>query len=119
LGVLAVFAVAILFVPGQRNSGPLQVLDLGALRGDRNATLRSGDPLELRLATVGLDPARAVRVQIADDSGREVWQGTAQLSGYKWEVKPETSLRPARYWVRVLDPERPDLHVREYAFEVR
>jgi hypothetical protein len=118
----AAFALAVTFLPVLwQRSGPVQVLELTAVRGaaDDEAIARTGNAVTLHLAKAGIEPRTPVTVQIADDSGREVWRGAATQTSSNWQVQPEKPFRAGRYWVRVLDPSQPDPPLREYSFLVR
>jgi hypothetical protein len=115
---LAVIAVVIPVL--RQGSAPVQDLELSAVRGAEDTTVaRAGNGIRLHLVTAGLDASKPVMVQIADDSGREIWRGATRQTDRNWQVQPDKTFRTGRYWVRVLDPEQPDPPLREYSFIVK
>jgi hypothetical protein len=114
-------ALIAFFVPVRRQgSGPVQYLELTAVRGAEDAAIaRAGSGVRLHLVTAGVDISTPVIVQIADDSGREVWRGIPRMNDRNWQVQPDRTFSAGRYWLRVFDPNQPDPPLREYSFLVR
>jgi hypothetical protein len=102
----------------RQDRGPLQVVDLTAVRGGQTVAATADSRIELRLDTTGLDATSRVSVQIVDDSGDEIWQGTATALEQRWLVQPDKRFAAGRYWVRVLDPANNE-QLREFQLDVR
>jgi anti-sigma factor RsiW len=116
----AAMAVLAVFVPVVRHgSGVVQDVELTAVRGADDAAVAGAGRVRLQMVTAGVDIPNPVMVEIADDSGREVWRDTATRTDRNWKVQPDVAFRTGRYWVRVVDPAQPDPPLREYSFTVR
>jgi anti-sigma factor RsiW len=116
---VAALVVLAAFLPVMRQQrGPLQVVELTSLRGGQTVTAPAGSRLDLRLDTTGISTANPVRVQIVDDSGDQVWNGTATAGDQKWRVQPSERLSEGRYWIRVIDPAT-NQQLREFELNLR
>jgi len=120
LGLVAVLAAftAGVFVPFHRlrTSLPPYEITLHAMRGPSNPLIhiQTGHKLLLNLDTTEL-PSGDYAVQVVDSSGTEVWSGPAQQLQNPIRANVGRSLRPGRYWVRLL---RGEELVREYGLEI-
>jgi hypothetical protein len=122
-GVLGLVAVLTAFTAGVfvpfhrlRTDLPPSEINLHAMRGPGNPTIhvQSGHKLLLNLDTTEL-PSGDYAVQVVDSSGTEVWSGPAQQLQNPIRANVGRSLRPGRYWVRLL---RGEELVREYGLEI-
>lgn len=120
LGLAALLAAftAGAFVPFHRlrTNLPPSEITLHAMRGPSNPLIhvQSGHKLLLNLDTTEL-PSGDYAVQVVDSSGTEVWSGPAQRLQNPIRADVGGSLRPGRYWVRLL---RGEELVREYGLEI-
>lgn len=117
VAALVIFAA---FLPLLRDDHhPLQIVELTAVRGGQTAAVPAQSLLELRLAATALEAGKPVQVQIVNESGAQVWRGTASPTGQWWQVQPGRQLAAGRYWVRVFDTAEATQPMREYSLELR
>lgn len=118
-GALAAAALLMpVFRPGLESPA---VVDLASYRDAAAATAQvpAGKPLELRLATAGIDVNDAAVVEIVNTAGARKWEGHPSRNGAAWMVKVPVKLDAGQYWVRIYsDGGKSDL-AREYSLLAR
>jgi hypothetical protein len=115
----AAVALTGFFAPPTPQRTQTALVELTANRGGHTNVVRAGDFVRLQVSRAGLNPPASVIVQIADETGREVWRSSPMTARQSWDVTPGTTFFAGRHWVRLLDPAGSDSLLREYAFDVR
>lgn len=119
---LAMLAVATVGLAPRDAAGRETDVKLSALRGSGSGavtTVEAGHKLRLDLDAKGLLPGN-FRVELADASGRKVWQSTAPAVIQNEAIRTSVNrpLSTGLYWVRLYEPASGRL-VREYGLRVR
>jgi hypothetical protein len=111
---LAVAAGAILF------SIPRDV-SITAYRGSETAIVSEGRPLHMHLNAAGLDPG-SIAVELADNNGLIVWQGTSAVRHDTVEVNLPRITKSGPHFVRLYSVPQAGAEaslLREFAFEAK
>jgi hypothetical protein len=119
-GGLAALTLGVLLVPQFAQKQPADVA-LSAYRGLENFTVPEGRPLHISLNANDLNNG-PVAVELLNESGRKLWQGSSSIQGDKVEVSvPQISERGThflRLYASKSGQTEGDL-LREFAFQVK
>jgi hypothetical protein len=101
-----------------RPGSPIDV-DLQATRGASEVIAPAGRLLHLHLDTRGLAdaPAGPIHIQVVNEDGTVVWNGSGVLSNAVIQAAMDQPLAPGTYFVRLLNEDNSP--VREYQLTVR
>jgi len=117
-GAVAVIAIAVVALPltRQATSAPFAV-SLQTMRGpQRRAQAPSRRPLTLQLDLTGLPASPSYRIEMVDQSGNRMWQGSIDNTLAATSVTAPPQKR-GMYFVRVALPSGESL--REYGLDIR
>jgi|HubBroStandDraft_4_1064222.scaffolds.fasta_scaffold454234_2 predicted anti-sigma-YlaC factor YlaD len=120
--ILAVAAVALIGIgvvalpPARHATSAPFAVSLQTMRGPQHSQAPSRRPLALQLDLTGLAASPAYRIEMVDQSGHRVWQGTIvnPVAAASITVPPQ---KRGMYFVRVALPSGEAL--REYGLEIR
>jgi len=85
----------------QKPGAPVDV-SLQALRGESTGIAQAGHAIHLHLDNRGLPEAREYNLEIVNEVGSRVWNGTGTWVDDTLQASVEKSFRPGTYFVRVL-----------------
>ena len=109
--VAAVAAACVMGVVylGRVPAGPAATVLLNSLRGGRGEGSAanhapSGKPLRLEVSAADLPVAEPYRLEVVEQSGRQVWTGVARRDGGKVRAEVHAGLAKGLYWVRIYTP---------------
>jgi hypothetical protein len=90
-------------------AGPAATVLLTSLRGSQGgggaAThAPSRKPLRLEVSAADLPVAESYRLEVVEQSGRQVWTGAARREGGKVGAEVHAGLAKGLYWVRIYTP---------------
>lgn len=124
LGALASAGVAILALIAfmgprlrEQRPGPPIDVDLQAVRGQSSQLAPTGHAIHLHLDARGVSETRPLPIEIVDEVGSRVWNGTGFWSGTTILTAVDRSFKPGTYFVRLLK-DGPD-PIREYQLIVQ
>lgn len=102
------------------SSSPPVSVALAVMRGGGGlrAHAPARRPLLLTLDLKGVRPRGSYRVEMVDEHGRPVLQGSAAPSGATLVISAAARLAPGAYWVRIYDPSSPERPLREYGLKL-
>jgi hypothetical protein len=113
-GAMAMAVLAVILVwHGNSRMTPVASLQLTAMRGAEIHTVPAAREIDI---TFG-DAARAISVEVVDESGNPVWNGTPEMVGKSVQAKIVKALPAGDYFARVYDSPGHLLH--EYGFRVK
>ena len=103
-GALAVAALVLMVGINveQKPGAPVDV-ELIAVRGTTFGTAEAGHALHLRMDSKGISDAPMWRVEIVNDTGGRVWNGTGTSTADGILAAADRSFKPGTYFVRLLD----------------
>lgn len=109
--VAAVAAACLMGVVYLRHApaGPAATVLLNSLRGGQREGSAanhapSGKPLRLGVSVADLPVAESYRLEVVEQSGRQVWTGTARREGGQVGAEVHAGLAKGLYWVRIYSP---------------
>ncbi len=120
LAAAAALAVVLILPKGPGGAEPVQ-LKLTALRGETALTAPvapEGRALKLRLDAEGLEAPAPYEVRVVDAGGRERFAAVAKPVNGALAFDLPGGLPAGRYWVRIFEPGRPEVPLREFGFRV-
>lgn len=116
---LAVLVVAAVTMRSPGTAPAPVTVRLEAVRGPMaaHAEAPAGRPLELAMDLTELPAHPGYRIEVVDEQGRRMWEGTASAAGGRLAASIPARLSPGRYYVRLYSPSSELL--REYGLETR
>jgi hypothetical protein len=91
---------------------------LSACRGAESAVLPSHRPLDLRVDTTDIPPG-AVKVQVVNSTGLEVWKGKATVNSEQAQIAMPQLAESGPYFLRLYSDGTDKELLREFRFEVK
>lgn len=88
-------------VAARRSDATVRLTALRGGEGAGAARAPSGRPLVLVIDRTALPPAVSYRVEVVNSTGREVWNGAAQIGDERLSARIGGPLRTGVYWVRL------------------